>query len=433
MKGNFQLVFIIIFIALAIFGVLVFSGAIKIGNTNDAPGSMGEVVLWGTVKSSIMAAILEEFNSVNRAFSLKYVQKDGGSFDQDLLEALAEGSGPDMFILPDYLAFHYANKIFSVPYTSYSLASFKNNFASAGEVFLTSKGILAFPLTIDPLVMYYNRGMLDASGIIYPPSSWDDLISSVPQLTKKDDSNKIIKSAVALGHFSNVVHSKNILAALFMQAGNKIVAEKKGAFVSSLGDVASNPKYRLSAILKFYTDFADPLRDVYSWNKSFSNSNDAFSAENVAIYFGYASELASLINRNPNQDFAIAPFPQIKDAGFKLTGGEVTGIALLSSSKNFNTAFTAANLLTTSNFPYQLATALGVAPARRDLLRIKPTDAHFPIFYDSALYARSWLDPSSKDTDNIFRGMIDGVLSNNMTTDNAISDADSKMNLLLAR
>jgi len=183
---NFQLVTMIVFIALAVFGILVFSGAIPLGK-NVAPGSLGTVVLWGTVKSGTMAPILEEFNNANPTFVVKYVEKSAESLDQDLLEALAEGTGPDMFFLPDDLAFHYANKIFTIPYGSYPLATFKNNFAGAGEVFLTGKGILAFPLSIDPLMMYYNRSMLDAGGIVYPPATWDDLVSLAPKLTKRDD------------------------------------------------------------------------------------------------------------------------------------------------------------------------------------------------------------------------------------------------------
>ncbi len=430
MKESFQLITIIVFIALAVLGVLVFSGAIPIGSDEEA-GSLGTVVLWGTAKTETMAALLEEFNNANPTFVVKYVQKSVDTFDQDLLEALAGGTGPDMFFLPDNLAFHYANKIFTIPYQSYSLARFKNTFAGAGEIFLTAKGILAFPISIDPLVMYYNRSTLDANSIIYPPAFWDEISALVPVITKKDDSNKIIKSTVALGHFSNVVHAKDIISTLFMQAGNPIVGQKDGVFSSSLSVL--NPKYNLASVLQFYTDFADPNKDVYSWNKSFPNSNDAFSAENLTFYFGYASELASLVNRNPNQNFLAAPFPQIRNANFKLTNARVSGIALLSSSKNFNTAFTAASLLATGDFASKFALALGVAPARRDLLALKPQDSYSPIFYDSALYARSWLDPSPKDTDNIFRRMIDGVLSNNMTAPDAISDASGKLNLLLLK
>ncbi|MEK7147021.1 MAG: hypothetical protein AAB772_02065, partial [Patescibacteria group bacterium] len=111
----------------------------------------------------------------------------------------------------------------------------------------------------------------------------------------------------------------------------------------------------------------------------------------------------------------------------------VTGIAILSSSKNFNTAFTAAGLLSAGDFASKFALATGTVPARRDLLKVKPVDSYSSIFYDSALYARSWFDPSPAGTDNIFRNMIDGVLSNNLTVENAISDASSKLGLLLLK
>ncbi len=427
---NFQLIIIIVFIALAIFGLLVFSGAIKIGKDNSS-GNLGTVVIWGTTKSSTMVPLLEEFNNNNKALIVKYVQKDAGSFDQDLLEALAGGTGPDMFLLPDNLAFHYANKIFPIPFASYSLSSFRSDFASAGEVFLTQNGILAFPLSIDPLMMYYNRSILDANAIVSPPLFWDDVVSLVPKLTQKDDSNKIIKSTIALGHFSNVTNAKDIISTLFMQAGSSIVTEKGGTFSSVLN--SSNTKSNLVSILKFYINFADPNQDVYSWNKLFPNSNDAFSKEDLALYLGFASELGFLVNRNPNQDLAIVSLPQVKGSTFKLTGAHVTGLALLSSSKNLSTAFTAAGLMSAGNFASKFAIATSTAPARRDLLKIKPADGYSPIIYDSALFARSWIDPSTNDTDNIFRNMIDGVLSNSMTLENAISDASSKLSLLLLR
>ena len=430
MKGNFQIIILIIFIAAAIFGVLVFSGAIPIGN-NDTPGALGTVVLWGTVKGENLSSIITDFNNSNPAFIVKYVEKSGDTFDQDLLESIASGIGPDMFFLSDDLAVHYANKILAIPYESLSLATFKNTFAGASEVFLTSKGILAYPLAIDPLVMYYNRSILDANAIVYPPVFWDEFSNLISLITKKDDSGKIIKSAVALGHFSNIAHAKDILTALFMQVGNSITAEKDGSFVSLLND--QNQKYDLSPVLKFYTDFADPNQNIYSWNKSFPNSRDAFSREDLAFYFGFGSELQSLINKNPNQNFLASAFPQNRNAAFKLTNAHVTGLAVSAFSKNPTTAFTAASLMSKGDFASKFAGALGVAPVRRDLLAIKPPGAYFPVFYNSALYARSWLDPSSKDTDDIFRRMIEGVLSNAMTPRDAIMDASNKLSLLLLK
>lgn len=429
MKANFQLIILIVFVVAAIVGVLVFSGAIPIGNDSNTTGALGTVTVWGTVPTVQIVSALEDFNKANPSFVVKYVEKYPETFDQELLEALATGTGPDMFFLPEDLVFHYANKILPIPYTTYPISTFKGVFAGAGEIFLSSKGVLAFPLSIDPLLLYYNRSILDASGVVYPPSTWDDLSGMVSLLTKKDDQNKIIKSAVAMGHFSNVVHAKDILTALFMQAGNPIVEEREGKYVSSLGSPVGT--YDISSMLRFYTDFADPNSVAYSWNKSFANSDAVFSKEDLAFYFGYASELESMINRNPNQNFFVAPFPQIKNATFKSTNAKVTGIAISAFSKNINTAFTAASLMATSDFAKKFAEVTRVAPARRDLLAQKREDAYSPIFYSSALFAKSWVDPSPKDTDNIWSGMINAVLSNNMSVADAIKDASSKLQLLL--
>ncbi|MDE2399919.1 MAG: extracellular solute-binding protein [Patescibacteria group bacterium] len=429
MKGTFQTIIIIIFIAGAVFGVLVFSGAIPLGNSSNK--ATGTVVLWGTVPAATMLPLINDFNTANQTFSVNYIEKSADTFDQSLLEALASGTGPDMFFLPDNLAVHYSNKIFPIPYTSYPLVTFNNTFAGAGSVFLTSNGILAFPMTIDPLMLYYNRSMLDSNAIVYPPKTWDELSTQAPLITKKDTSNKILKSAVALGDFSNIAHAKDILVAMFMQTGNPIIAQKNGSLGSFLN--VFNEKHDLSTILQYYTNFTDPAQSIYSWNKSFSNSTDAFSSEDLAFYFGFASEFQSLVNRNPNQNLGVAPIPQLADASTKITSARVTGLAISSASKNLTTAFTAASLIATSDFASKFANALAIPPARRDLLAIKPADAYSPIFYDSALYSKSWLDPSPSGTNNIFRTMVESVISNNMTARDAISDSSSKLDLLLIK
>lgn len=428
MPGNFKVIMIVVFVVCAVFGLFVFSGAIPIGGSSTSTTAVN-VTLWGTVPSQDMMPIVESFNLENPNIIVKYVQKYPETFDQDLLEAMASGVGPDMFFLSNDLVYKYKNKIFTIPYSSYPLATFKNTFASAGEVFLTSEGMMAFPLTVDPMMMYYNRSMLNTNNITYPPANWNEVQNISNILTKKDATGKITKSAVAMGQFANIKNAKDILSTLFIQSGNLITREENGSFISDLG--ASTQQKNLGGVLKFFTDFANPLSSTYSWNRSFTNSDDSFSAENLALYFGYSSELASFVKKNPNQDFMIAPIPQIKDSSYRVTSARVTGIAITSSSKNFNTAFTAASLMTTGSFASKFANATMVAPARRDLLNIQPTDAYFPIIYSSALSSKSWIDPSTSGTDNIFKNMIEGVLSNNMTIDEAIGDANAKLDLLL--
>lgn len=426
-NGNFQLIIIVVFIVAAIFGLLVFSGVIPLGS--DSKNTVqGTVTLWGTASMDQVSSLIETFNTANKNFTVKYIQKYPEAFDQDLLEALASGNGPDMFFLTDNLAYKYSNKIYKIPYQSYPIATFKNTFTGAGEIFLTSKGMLAFPLSVDPMMLYYNRSIFDANNVIYPPATWDDVVSLTPTLTKRETSGRITQSAVAMGQFTNISHAKDILATLFLQTGSSIVQETNGGFVSTL--VGNSDSINLQKSLSFYTGFTDPLSSVYSWNKSFPNSLDSFSAEKLAMYFGYASELKSIVNKNPNENFMVAPMPQIKGTKVKITSAHVTGIAVSSFSKNFNTAFTAASLMATGDFASGYADATGTMPARRDLLAKQKTDSFSPIFYSSALFAKGWLDPSSNDSDNIFRVMIENVLSGKMTTENAVNDAGAKLNLL---
>jgi ABC-type glycerol-3-phosphate transport system substrate-binding protein len=218
---------------------------------------------------------------------------------------------------------------------------------------------------------------------------------------------------------------------MFLQSGNGIVKEVEGNFVSTLEDSA-NSTYSLADALRFYTDFADPLKEVYSWNISLPNSRDYFSSENLGFYFGYASELETLVKRNPNQNFLIAPIPQIKGSNAKATYAKVTGIGILISTQSFENSLSAAMALAGGEFAKTYSSILGIAPARRDLLFQKqPEEVFSPIVNSSALFAKSWLDPSPRDTNNIFRKMIENVISNTSNVTEALVDAQGKMSLLL--
>jgi ABC-type glycerol-3-phosphate transport system substrate-binding protein len=427
---NFQLITMFVFAGCAVFGIMVFSGAIPIGKSkNDAV--KGNLTMWGTIDSQVISQAIEDFNRENQNIIITYVPKSVNTFDMDLLEALASGVGPDLFLLPNDLVYRYNNRIFTIPYASYPVANFKQVFATAGDVFLNSKGVVAFPLLIDPMVMYYNRGMLDSNNIINPPIYWDELQSITPSLTKKDTDGRITKSSVAFGQFFNVNNAKDILSAFFMQTGNPITKELANNYISTIS--VNQSEVDLGNILQFYTDFTNPTSPNYTWNRSLPNSVNAFSAEDVAFYFGFASELNSLINRNPNQNFLSAPIPQFKNINDKTTIARVTGIAVSAFTKNQSASISAAGQLATGDFSQKVANALFIAPARRDLLTARPTDQYMPIVYNSALFARSWVDPSPRDTDVIFRGMIENTVSGLMTASNAVNDAGSKINLLFNR
>ncbi|OGZ11574.1 MAG: hypothetical protein A3D67_00210 [Candidatus Lloydbacteria bacterium RIFCSPHIGHO2_02_FULL_51_22] len=425
----FQLGILIFFGFFIIFGVLVFSGILPFFDTTP-DGVGGEAVLWGAVPAELLRAPLDELNSENKdVFSVRYEEKNEESFDTELVEALASGTGPDMILLPGNLLVRHENKLLPLPYAQMSARTFRDTYAEGSELYLGSTGVLALPFSIDPMVMYWNRDLFTNAGIVGPPEEWDAFLSLAGTLTKKDAALNISKSTIALGDFSNVRNAKDILAMLIIQAGNPIVEVSEGVRRVSLYDQRGLVTPPAQSALRFYTEFANPSTPVYSWNRSLPNSRDMFAAGDLAVYFGRASERKAIAAQSPRLNFDVALVPQIQDVERKTTFAALTGIAVLKNSRNPQTAFYAGYALTGKDFSERFSRVSGVPPARRDLLSKPPKDADIftPVFYNSALIARSWLDPRPDETERIFSAMVSNVLSGRSTISSAVAKASEDL------
>lgn len=425
---NFQLILIIIFIFGGVLGIFVFAGFINLDDAAVNQGPTGTVVFWGTLPSSVVSPLIEEFNR-NRTYNVRYVSKRVDTFDQELLEAIALGQGPDLFLVSNDSIYKHINKVAVIPYANYPLVNFKNNFAQAGEVFLSPQGILALPLTIDPTVMYYNRSILDQNSTPFPPAYWDELNDYAQKFTKKNEEGSIIQSAFALGQYANISNAKEILATLFLQVGNPIISNQRSFFRANLSQYDENKENPVK-VLDFFTSFSNPTSSNYTWNKGLPLSIDAFSREDLVFYFGAASDLRNLIARNPNQNFQVAQIPQYRNTD-KTTFAKVSGLAMSNFSKNKPAATDALYSLVSGNFANTFSARQYLPPARRDLLGAQASDAYFPVFYSSALFAKSWMDPSYQDSDNIFRSMVEQILSNQRNSESSILSTNNRLNILL--
>ncbi|MBI2048817.1 MAG: extracellular solute-binding protein [Parcubacteria group bacterium] len=421
----FQTGLLIIFSFFIIFGVLVFAGIIPFfDSTPDGVG--GEVVLWGTLPAVNIAAPLEELNRANEdVFSVRYVEKKAATFDTELVEALASGTGPDMILLPHEFIVRHENKIFPVPYSSFSARSFRDSFIEEGELYLKDDGIVALPFSVDPLVMYWNRGIFADAGRAAPPAEWSEFLTLAPLITKKDTSLNISQSLVALGDFLNIRNAKDILSTLILQAGNPIVEKEGNTQRVTLRDQRGFVTPPAQSAFRFYTEFANPSKPIYSWNRSLPDSRDMFAAGDLAVYFGYAGERGALAAQSPRLNFDVAVVPQTKDADRKTTFGKMTGVAVLKNSRNAQTAFYAAFALTGKSFIDAFGKSSGLPPVRRDLLAEKPrnADALTSVFYDSALISSAWLDPQPAETNRIFDAAVRNILSGRSTVGSAVSEA----------
>ncbi len=426
--SRFQLIFTGLLVALGIGGAILFAVS-----KNNANKSAPATVIWGAVGSQTVNTLLSEISAdSSQPLNVSYVQKNPATFESELIAALARGAGPDMVLLPQDLILKQLDKFYVVPFTAYSERAFKNSFVQEGELYLLQQGIVGFPFSLDPLVMYWNRDMFSNAGVAVPPTSWTELFALQPKLTAKDANGNITQSLVAFGEARNVAHYKDVLALLALQAGTPIVAyDSRGFFASALSSPAASSQGLVPGeeAVSFYTEFSNPTKSSYSWNRSLPLDRSAFIAGRLALYFGYASELASIRAANPNLNFDVAPVPQT--GGKRVSFGSMTAIAILRASKNVAASYNVALALTGPQAQSKWVEISGSAPVRRDMLTVVPGDAYKAVFYQAALVSTAWLDPNREATNDVFARMVENVTSGKLRVSESVRAASQEIGSLL--
>lgn len=424
----FELTLVIVFGFLAILALGLIA-TYKPSSNYTGPALGSSVQIWGTMPAGAFAAVLNPLKEAKPEYAVvNYVQKDARSFDNDLLNALADGVGPDIIFMPHEQLVQYRNKIQPARETEWPLRDFKNTYIDGAEIFALKDGIYAYPVAIDPLVMYYNRDLLSTKNIINPPITWEGVVGEiVPTLVERDFSRTIIRSPLAFGEYRNVQNAFPVLSMLMMQAGSGFVQENKDGYQVLLNSTAAGSGQPLDNALTFYTNFASPSNPLYSWNRAQDNDRTEFLGEGLVLYFGKGSEARGLEQDNPNLNFDIAEVPQGATSNVRRTYGTFYGFALMRSSRNLAGSRVVLAELGSSDQSHKLAASLGMAPAHRSSLNSGSSDKYGRIIYNAAKVSRGWLNPRLSDTDSIFAEMVEDVLANRRRPSEAAGDASSRL------
>ena len=187
---------------------------------------------------------------------------------------------------------------------------------------------------------------------------------------------------------------------------------------------------RVFAVTAVYTEFADPSKVDYSWNRSLPNSQQAFASGELALYVGYASEEPTIAALNPNLNFAAAPLPQVRGAARTLDTAHVYAFAVARTSVNPSGAITAAYMLASAANSQAFSTALGIPSARRDVLS-QPAQGDQDLFNKMAITSHSWVDPDPVATAALFQSMIEDTTSGAVLLTDAVQRADQQMGHIL--
>lgn len=424
----FQLIIFVVLIIIILIAVAMFAFKSSKKNTQTASVSM-----WGTVDANIINQLQNQLNDKQKnTINLVYTQKRVETFESDMVEALAAGSAPDLFLIPDNLLLKQQNKLFKIPYTNYSQRDFKSNFIEGSEILLTKDGIWGLPFMVDPMVLYWNRGKLNNIGLGNTPEYWDDFIEFVPRLAVKDSSLNVQDAAVALGEYQNIKNAKAIFLILLMQAGNPVVAlgiDESGVekYQNTFSDRLGFTIRPADAALTFFAQFSNPIKDIYTWNRSLPNSDEMFLSNDLAFYFGFASEYKNILSKNPNLNFDVAIIPQSKASETKKTIANFQFLTISKNTKNIENAYFAINILTRKDTQEMFAKITDLPSTRRDLLSQKQDDSVTDIFYKSAFISRAFLDPNPVETSKIISDMIESFTSSRSKLTEAVDRAGLQM------
>lgn len=436
--SSFQIILLVAFGAFAVAGILIF--AFLVGSNSGS--SIGVVTVWGPFDDVAVQTIIRQLSEDDsRLRQVTYVRKNPETFETELTNALASGVGPDLYILRHDYAVVDSGKIAPIPYESFARDQFEGIFVEAAKPFLSEGGVLAVPLVVDPYVLYWNKDLLSAAGFAKAPVYWDETFdmartitdcqrvnaSSINTVVGCDDTRSIKKATIALGEFANIDHAKDIISLLILQAGGPITQrDNTGTLLPSLlarqGDIAQPAE----SALNFYTAFANPARDAYSWNRSLASSRTVFAAGDLALYVGLASEMSLIRRLNPNLNFAVAPIPQLRNLDKSTDTGLAYGFAIPRASKNPGGALTAAYLLASPESSKALATVFGISSARRDVLA-QGAEGNEDLFNRQTLIVRTWEDPDPVETARIFRDMIESITSGSAKITEALQRAEQAM------
>lgn len=413
--------------------------------------------VWGVFDDrDVYQAAMTAYRTIHPNVSFDYRELRIDEYEDALVRAFAEGSGPDVFMVHNTWVGGYQSliaplpKTLDIPYTettgtikketvttiktekTITPAQVRSGFVDvvgsdvirsfqATPNSVAEERVWALPVSVDTLTLFYNKDLLNAAGIIEPPTTWSAFHTAVRALTTIGNNDQIVQSGAALGTSKNVERAFDILSVLMMQNGAAMTDERgRPTFANELNDKTTPG----ADAVQFYTDFANPSKDVYTWNANEPGSFDAFISGKTAFFFGYSYHLPFIKARAPKLNFGVSPLPQIEGAKV-VNYANYWAFTVAKASANQHFGWDFVQFLTKAEQASGYLTTAQKPPALRALIPNALDNETLAVFAGELLTAKSWYKGADASiAEQAFLSLINDVLSG-VELQNAIRNAQN--------
>ncbi len=375
-------------------------------------GPRVNLTFWGVENENSFSSVIKTYKNLYPNVSIKYFKLDSKNYERDLINALAAGEGPDVFMFHSDWLMEHSLKL--TPHLEGQMDVFKLRkfFPQVVEQnFVLNNKVYALPLSIDTLALYYNRNLFDHKGVALPPKTWSEFKNIV--------FNK--KISAGFGGISSVVpQAPDIISLLMLQSGVKMTSDDLKSAVFGLNKSASDA-------LSFYIQFASPKE----------NSLNAFSAGRLGMMIDYPAAKQSIKNKNPYLNWGVALIPQFnpdKPVSFAGYYGLAVSKKIEMSEAKKREALNFVLFLTTDEETAEYyALISNRPPALRSLIERYIDHPEFGVFAKQALTARSWPQADKEKISSIFDDMITLSRTKEFGPQKALRKAASEITSLMSR
>lgn len=339
-------------------------------------------------------------------------------YQSALLNALAAGAGPDVFMIQNGSLLKEINKLWPAPAEKYSLVNLRSHFPQVVEQdFVYQNQIYALPLSIDTLALIYNRDLFNQAGVVMPPATWEELTGMISKFVRKDGSGRFVRFGAAIGGSKKtIVNAADILDLIRLQKGSVSLSDQAG-----------------QEALAFYIQFVNAVSPYYTWDNAVSADDwEMFISGKLAMIFGYASQFREFKNRGPFLNTLAAPAPQFSQEEKNVAYPRYWGLGVASQSRNRNVAWDLVIYLTTDSAAVK--TYLDQSqkpPALNVFINQKINDPDVGIFSRQALIAKSWQKVDAVKVSDILSEAIEAVSAGRLNVKSALELAQSQFDKLI--